>query len=107
MAQRVRELTAQRSAAHTAIDDLIRRGNAELTQIDADYQQALTLAQYQSDPNAAIARALEVRNMQAVAMRQQYDTNIAMLRAQDDAARSEMGQINARAKQMLDSIPSE
>lgn len=105
--RRARELTAQRAAAQSAINDLTSRGNIELAQVEHQYQQELGLAKYQADPTAAIARAVEVRNSRAMAVRQQFDANVTALRAQDAAARAELAQLTARMKQLLESVPSE
>jgi ATP-dependent protease ClpP protease subunit len=103
--RRIAPLVAKGVAANNAINNLTAQCNAELQQVDHEYRQAFLLTQYQSDPAAAAARALEVHNASAAAARQNWQSNVAGLQAVADAAWGEVAQLRQREKQLLDSIP--
>jgi len=104
---RINELLAKSLAAQNAAHELVTRGNAELQQVELEYQQALQAAQSQPAPTAAMAQAAEAKNKRAASVRQFYQTKIAALQAEDQAARTEAARLQDRERQMIASLPAE
>lgn len=105
--RRVAEVTARGLAAKSAIADLTAKRDAELQQIDREYRNALELARYQLDPNAAVARAVEVMNARAASTRQYTQSQVSRLEADSEAALLESSQLRIRQRQLLASVPAD
>lgn len=103
----VAELSARAVANGNAIADLTAKSNQELQQINIDYLRAVIDAKYQSDPKAAIARAIEVAQARASALRQYLQANVAKLQADGQAAQVEIGLMRAKQRQLLATIPTD
>jgi ATP-dependent protease ClpP protease subunit len=104
---RIAELLPKAAANADAVKNLNAQCNSELLQIENEYQQALAIARYQADPAAAVARALEVRNARAAETRQNWQASVAALQSTGEAAALEVGQLRARERVLLASIPPE
>jgi len=104
---RIAELVAKAVADDNVIADLTAKCNQEIQLINLDYQQAVINAKYQTDPNAAVAHALEVANGRASAARQYLQANVAQLQADGQAAQVEIHLLRDKQKQLFASIPSE
>ena len=105
--RRMTELLATSAAAENAVADLSRKFQSELDRINLEYRQALHLAGYQTDPNAAVARALEVRNSREGSARQFFEANVARIRGEGEAALLEAQQLQFRRRELLATIPGE
>ena len=104
---RINELVNKSLAAQNAAHELATRGNAELQQVEVEYQQALQAAQSQPAPTAAMAQATEAKNKRASSVRQFYQAKIAAMQAEDQAARTEAVRLQDRERQMIASLPAE
>lgn len=105
--KRLAELSAKAQAAQHSAQELAQRGDAELAQIDQEYQQALQAAQFQPAPNAAIAQAAQAKNQRAATVRQFYETKLTALKAEFEAAQAEATRLQGREKEMIASLPPE
>lgn len=103
--RRIAQLLPQLTATEDAIRIVDAQCKSELGQIENDYKQQLALARYQPDPSAAIAQAQETRNARATDARQKWQANVNALRSSGQAAATEVGQLRAREKDLLASLP--
>jgi len=53
------------------------------------------------------SRSTEVRDSGAATTRQNWQSQVASFKAQEDAAQKELAQLQIREKELLDSVPSE
>jgi hypothetical protein len=107
MERRIAELASKSAAAENAIPELNVSYHREVWQISVEHEQALAIARYQRDPNAAIARATEVTNARAAAARQALDATTTRLRAEAQAAKVEIVLLRERQNSLIATIPTD
>ncbi len=102
--RRIAELVSKYGAALSTLDNLKEQYDSELRKIDAEYRQAVEVAQSHAD-SKAMAYAAQVRNARAAELREKFQTTAATLVTGGEAARLEYQQLSERQKQLLASIP--
>jgi ATP-dependent protease ClpP protease subunit len=99
-------LSAKSSSDKDAVAYLLSNANNEVTQLDSDYKDEITIARHQSDPNAAIAHATEARNTQYQQILQNFQNNSAPLKADQERADTEIAEIRDRVKELMATVPT-
>jgi hypothetical protein len=99
-------LSARSTADKDAIADLLSKANAEVKQIDEDFNGQVEIARHQSDPVGAIAHAKEVHDAQYQQILQNFQDNSAPLRADEEKAEGGIAAIKDRAKELMATVPS-
>jgi ATP-dependent protease ClpP protease subunit len=105
--RRVALLQARMGEAHDLIMKLAAKRDAELKQINIDYQKQLARAAVESDSAGAAAHAQEVCNTRSAAARQRFDDGAQALQTSAEAAGREAQQLRERQKELLASLPQE
>jgi ATP-dependent protease ClpP protease subunit len=104
---RMGELVGKVVAAKDAIALLTKGCNAELKRIDAEYRQAVQLANNQPGAAGAAARAMETKNSRAAAARQNWQAGAAQWQSQGEAAMVELTLLRERDKALLATVPTD
>ncbi len=105
--RRAAQLTAKAVANDDEIASLTAECNWELRVIERERQHAIEFARYQTFPIEAMARAAEVANTRASAVRQSLNAQVAQLRSESEAAKNEMALLAERQKRLLATVPKE
>lgn len=99
--QRYADLRARYVEAGAALSALSESHAADVARINAEYQHAMRVAQYQRNPQAAASRAVAARDARYDEARQGFQASLAQLQAQRDAAAMEAGELLARHPGLL------
>lgn len=107
--QRIRErhdqLFAAKLAARNGISHLQTQTAAAQREATAAYHQALAIAEFQSDPNAWIARAVEVYNDRWAQIHERHRQTQLTFEAKWTQADVELAQLERRLSHILASVP--
>jgi ATP-dependent protease ClpP protease subunit len=100
------QLSSKIDSDHRGIEDLITKCNTQIDQITADYHNAVSQAEHQSNGAYLIATAKETARKQLADARADRDKAIAPLQADVDEATTEMNKLRKQVGDMIAGVSS-